>query len=89
MIPRTLMITVMINNIPTINAAFLRFCLLMRILLFPWYDEMSSEVMSRIIAVIASQRLMSPKIKGNCIFIPFSFLEGIGSFPKKRMPFPV
>jgi hypothetical protein len=71
------MITVTRNNIPTISAAFLSLCLLINILLFPSYGEMSSEVMSKIIAVTASQRLMSQRDRGKYIFTPYFVLEGM------------
>jgi hypothetical protein len=47
-----------------INATFLSRFLLMRRLVFPWYGEMSSDVMSSIMAVTASHGLMPPRDSG-------------------------
>jgi len=70
--------TVNVNNKPKISATVLNLFLSMRMLVLPFYSEMSSDVMSRIMAVTASQRLMSHKDKGNRIFTPyFVFFEGM------------
>ncbi len=47
-----------------VRATFLSFFFSMRRLVFPYFDDTSSEVMRRIMAVTASQRLMSQKDKG-------------------------
>ena len=60
----------------TVCAAFLNRCLLIRMLYFLEYGEMSSDVASRIMAVTASHRLMSKKDRGNCIFTPYFVLFG-------------
>jgi len=56
--------TVMRNSIPVAIAAFFSRFLLISMFVFPWYGEMSSEVMSRIMDVNASHRLMSQKDRG-------------------------
>lgn len=67
-ISKILIATVMKNSIAMISATFLRRFLLIRMLVFPYDDEVSSTVISKMMAVMASQRLMSQKDRGNCIF---------------------
>jgi hypothetical protein len=84
-ITRTLINAVIMNNTPMTNAAFLRFRLLMGILLFPWYDEINSKVISRIIDVTARKKLRSQKDRENCISKPYSASKGIKSYLKEKL----
>ena len=59
------MATVIRNNIPIVKAAFFSRFLLISMFVFPEYDETSSDVAIRIIAVTAIHRLMSQKFNGN------------------------
>ena len=74
------MATVMRNNVPIINAPFLSRFLLMRRLVFPWYGEMSSDVISSIVAVTPSHRIMSVRDSGK----PMSVLSHVpfGKYPQ-------
>jgi len=60
--------TVIRNSIPMVSAAFSSLLLFMRRFACVLYGEVSSAVMSRIIAVTAIQRLRSQKDRGNSIF---------------------
>jgi len=62
------------NSMPSRRAACLSLLFSMIRLVFPYRGDMSSDVASRMMAVTASQRLKSQKVKGNSIlsFSPFS-----------------
>jgi hypothetical protein len=62
-----LIATVIRKSVETVIAAFRSLFLLMSSLVFPRYGEMSSDVTSRIMAVMASHRLMSQNDKGKSI----------------------
>lgn len=56
--------TVIRKSVETVRATFRSLFLLMKRFVFPWYGEMSSDVIRRIMAVTVSQRLMSQKDNG-------------------------
>jgi len=56
------------SRVPIVSAVCLSRLFSMMRLVLPWWGEMSSEVARRMMAVTASQRLMSQKVKGNSIF---------------------
>jgi len=56
------------NRVPRSRAACLSLLFSMMRLVFPYWGEMSSDVARRMMALTASQRLMSQKVKGNSIF---------------------
>ena len=63
------MATVIRNSIPMVKAALSSLLLFMSRFACVLYGEVSSAVMSRIMAVTPSQRLRSQKDRGNCIFL--------------------
>lgn len=63
----TLIATVIRKRIETANATFLSLFLLMKIFILLREDESISEAMRSIAAMMASQRLMSQRDKGNRI----------------------
>ena len=82
--------TVNVNNKPKISATVLNLFLSMRMLVLPFYSEMSSDVMSRIMAVTASQRLMSHKDGGELRFYTLlRFLRRYVSKPERRSAKPI
>jgi len=64
-----LIITVARNTIDTAIATLLSRFLSMGMLMRPWRDESISEVIRRIMAVTASQRVMSQNGKGKFILL--------------------
>jgi hypothetical protein len=63
--------TVTMNAAPRIRAASRMFFLSIGKFMSPEYENSNSEVTSRIMAVIAIQRLMSDVERGNCICLTF------------------
>ena len=68
----TLIATVIMKRIANTNATFRSFFLLMKILVLLREDDNISEAIRSSIAVIASQRLISQRERGNRIFIVHS-----------------
>ena len=64
-----LIATVVRKSVETVSAMFRSFFLLISRFVFPKYGEMSSDVVSRIMAVTASHRLMSQKDSGKSIVL--------------------
>jgi len=65
----TLIATVTRKRIETTNATFRSLFLSMKIFILLRGDDSISEAIRSIVAVMASQRLMSQKDKGNCILV--------------------
>ena len=63
--------TVTMNAAPKIRAASRRRVLSIGKFMFPLYENSNSDVISKINAVIAIQRLMSDRERGNCIDLTF------------------
>jgi len=55
------------KSVEKASATFLSLFWLMIRFIFPWYGEMSSDVTSRIMAVMASHRLMSQNDRGKSV----------------------
>ena len=65
----TLIITVIKKSVETVNAVVLSLLVLMHILVLPYLGESSSDVISSVIAVMASQRLRSQNPNGKDIIV--------------------
>ena len=84
--PIILMATVTRNSRPVVRAAFRRFFLFIVRFVKPYWDEASSEVIRRLMAPTASNKLRSEKVKGgSCMVYPQVFGSACAEYDKDRI----